>query len=67
MIVAVIKFKEIFVQYLLENLIKNKSLTDTGLEKIVRYRTELAFCGQCHRLTSAHYLAASEREFQRRY
>ena len=37
-----------------------KNLTDTGLEKKVRYRTELAFFGQFHRLNEAQNLAAPQ-------
>ena len=33
-------------------------LTDTGLEKKVRYRTELVLCDQCRHLTTARYLTA---------
>ena len=38
-------------------------LTDRGIEKKVRYRTELVLCDQCRRLTTAHNIAAPDRIF----
>ena len=35
-------------------------LTDTGLEKKVRYRTEVILFEQCRRLPTAHYLAVPD-------
>ena len=48
-------------------LAKFIELTDAGLEKKIRYRTELAFCGQRRRLPTAHYLAAPDCIFQRTF